>query len=259
MKVHEFLRHYIKKKETIDPEWFKKTQFPDVNVLYEDKYVDIHPLVMKSTVVLLTYFMLSKDLETAFFLPLIGAKELKQIRWARKWLKRIKGLDDFSIAVACRLARFDVAITLDKRLYDCLGEYNPNEETVHNIRVMVKRTLKFFETFGQPKRIYVSFEGGYTKVINVGHSDFLVKTTLINLQYSDNDIKENDAMKLLLHYILSTQSEMKCNKAVRKIGLFNPKLNTLYHLDLKKEKRVDVEDLRRIINSLGKRDYEEEE
>ena len=65
-------------------------------------------------------------------------------------LENVKGLDDESIISACKATTYDVWYRnplMSEEAKKAI-DTNPNEETIENIRVMVKRSLTFFEKYG---------------------------------------------------------------------------------------------------------------
>lgn len=113
----------------------------------------------------LTRFMNDAPLEDAFAISLCGAQMADNFgikgsfTIAVKLLHEIKGLDDTSIANACKLTTFDAwfrnAPAMGAKNYK---ETNLDKETVENIKIMVNRSLKFFKEYGPVTKDGFTFE-----------------------------------------------------------------------------------------------------
>ena len=74
---------------------------------------------------------------------------------------------------------------------------------------------------------------GYTDVVDAGDGDFLTKDTLWDIKVSKSKPSSNNTLQLLMYYIMGKHSKKPEFAKIKKIGIFNPKLNTVYLLDVK--------------------------
>lgn len=156
---------------------------------------------------------------------------------AEKLLERIKGLDDDSIIAACKLVTYD---TWYRNFFGAMlakgaAETNPDESTINNIRIIIQRCLTFWEKFGPIVEEHFTFEGdgtetGYTDTVDSGDGDYLTKDTMWDLKVSKAEPKNKHTLQLLMYYIMGKHSGMDVYKDIDKLGIFNPRLNTVYIL-----------------------------
>ena len=174
-------------------------------------------------------------MEEAFKISIFGALNIGQSAKAMKLIGRIKGLDDESIKNACKVVGFDVCYRADSAFYKPVEEINADEETVSNIRVMVDRSLKFFEEYGPVVSDGFTFEGGYTETVSSGDGDFMTESTLWDFKVSINKPTKEHTLQLLMYYLMGLRSEYADQfKKLSHLGIFNPRLNIVYLLDIKK-------------------------
>ena len=234
----------------IPPKMFEVIQLQDNNQLFESE--NIHSSVIGMAVDYLTRYMLGTSVDDAFRVSLMGANiaEYAGYKCATKeigkYLSAIKGLDFKSILCACKAVTFDVwyrnllgALTA-KRAVDI----EPNEDTVHNIRVMVERNLAFFECYGPITQDGFTFDpSGYTQIVDSGDGDFLTCDTLWDLKASKMDPTNKHTLQICMYWIMGRHSGKAIFQNITKIGIFNPRLNKVYRLDIAK---IPVETLTRI-------------
>ena len=213
----------------IKPSDFEVEQFNDGIDLYAEE--SLHGTIVGLAVDYLTRFSLGIDKTEAFRISLNGAKiaekinEMSAEKYNRKRKKKnlieiandllddIKGLDDTSIIHACQLVTFDV---WKRNLMGAARARNYQEVyvddmTISNIRVMVQRSLSFFDRFGFPENSGFTFEpdeissdtnmmdellskgsfGGYTLTVSSGDGDFLTKDTMWDFKVSKNKLTSN--------------------------------------------------------------------
>lgn len=181
----------------------------------------------------LTRFMLGTPVEKAFDISLKGAKIIKQENRANQLLKEINGLDSKSIINACKLVGFDVCYRSSVMGYKDVDEINPDKKTVYNINIMVNRSLKFFEEYGPIIKDGFTFEGGYTKTINAGDGDFLTKDTLWDFKVLADKPKSIHTLQILIYYIMGKHSIHDEFNNIKKLGIYNPRSNTIYIKEIK--------------------------
>lgn len=205
---------------------FDITKLEDDFVLNEDE--NIEPSLLGTAVDYLTRFMLSNDLYSAFNISLKGAKLINMHNKACKLLKKIKGLDDLSIINACKLCGFDVCYRLSVAGYIPIEQIEPDNNTIENIRIMVKRTILLFEKYGPITCFEPTFEGGYTYKVNKGDGDYLTKDTIWDIKVLKNKIKSQHTLQILMYYILGCHSIYNDYRQLKYLGFYNPRRNEIY-------------------------------
>ena len=140
----------------ISPKWFKK-----ITLKTNDKLAtleNISPSTIGLVVDYLTRFCLNKNKFNAFKISLIGAQVAEKyysiknaIKNANNLLESINGLDDQSIINACKLVGYDGWYRNPVSMIQyCKNESKtPDELTISNIKILINRSLKFFEQYGQ--------------------------------------------------------------------------------------------------------------
>ena len=214
---------------------FKTIQFQDESCL--SKSENIHPTLIGLVVDYLTRFMISKDATSAFQISLIGAKvaqtyfnQLDAELTAVHLLQNITGLDDLSIVSSAKLVTFDVWYrNPDAALYSkSYYEVNPDAATIENIKIMVNRSLAFWQSYGPITSDGFTLEGGYTSLINSGDGDYLTKDTLWDFKVSKYAPTSKYTLQILIYYLMGQHSGQTIFKDINKIGIFNPRLNIAY-------------------------------
>ncbi|MDE5885247.1 MAG: hypothetical protein K2H29_09280 [Oscillospiraceae bacterium] len=245
--------------------YIKPSEF-EVTVINDDFFLNekenIHGSIIGLVVDYLTRFALGENKEKAFEVSLIGAVcaeklgSKKSLNNAKKLLKGINGLDNNSVVNACKLVTFDVwyrnpmFATMSKNYKDT----NPDEPTIQNIQVLVKRSMVFFDKYGKITKDGFTFEpmkqdekafqkmiesgkgsyGGYTATVSSGDGDFLTKDTLWDFKVSKSKPTSKHTLQLLMYWIMGQHSGQEIYKKIIKLGIFNPRLNTVYLLDMQK-------------------------
>lgn len=131
-------------------------------------------------------------------------------------------------------------------------ETNPDKETIQNIQTLVNRSVAFFKEYGPITEDGFSFEpekenlaayekmicsrkgsyGGYTATVAAGDGDFLTADTLWDFKVSKSKPTNKHTLQLLMYWIMGQHSGQKIYKSITKLGIFNPRLNTVYLLDV---------------------------
>jgi hypothetical protein len=193
----------------------------------------------------LTRFMLSNDLKDAFRISIRGVECAEvllpesykaTIQKAYDYLDNIKGLDDDSIINACKLVTFDVFYRNPMVADPSSAENtNPDSDTIENIRTMVNRGISFFEAYGPVAVEGFTFEpSGYTEMVSAGDGDFLTADTLWDFKVSKAKPTSAHTLQLLMYWIMGQHSGKAEFKDIKKLGIFNPRLNVVYLLDINK-------------------------
>lgn len=153
-------------------------------------------------------------------------------------------MDDNSIINACKVVGYDVCFRNDPTYYKPIEEINADENTVNNIRVMVNRGLKFFEQYGPVISDGFTFAGGYTDTVTAGDGDFMTESTLWDFKVSVSEPKKEHSLQLLMYYLMGLNSEHADQfKKLSHLGIFNPRLNRVYLLDIKKIPKSVIEEV----------------
>lgn len=203
---------------------------------------NLHSSIIGMVVDYLSRFISEENIEKAFKISIIGANNANcyiedAINIAKDLLYGIKGLDDNSIINACKLVTFDVwyrnpSIAPEAKKY---SEINPDKKTIQNIKILVNRSLIFFEKYGPILENGFTFKsennnsfGGYTEIVNNGDGDFITRDTIWDFKVSKSKPKSNDTLQLIMYWIMGQHSGRKIFKNISKIGIFNPRLNNIY-------------------------------
>lgn len=198
------------------------------------------------TVDYLTRFLMGAPKNNAFRISLKGASLIGEINLAKTLLQDIKGLDDTSIIHAFKLSGFDVIFRagLAAYRYSPAETITPDEDTIYNIKILVERSLAFFEKYGPITKDGFTFEGGYTDKINTGDGDFLTRDTLWDFKVSKADPTSKHTLQLLIYYLMGIHSKHNEFDEIEYLGIYNPRLNRVYRLEINKipkEIILDVE------------------
>ncbi len=243
----------------VKPSEFEIIDMNDRIILNEEE--NVHGSIIGMAVDYLTRFNMGTDIVEAFKISLLGAacaESLgveKSVETAKMLLKGIKGLDDNSVINACKLVTFDVWRRNPMGAIMAKGykETNPDKATIQNIQTMVKRGYCFFNKYGPIVKDGFTFEpkkkdekayekmiktgkgtyGGYTATVDSGDGDFLTTDTLWDFKVSKSKPTNKHTLQLLMYWIMGQHSGQEIYKEITKLGFFNPRLNTVYLLNVK--------------------------
>lgn len=224
----------------IKPSQFKIQKIEDGQILSEHE--NIHASVIGMAVDYLTRFVMGTDIIEAFKISCMGAKVAEEIfkqksalKTAQKLLSGITGLDDKSIVNACKMVTYDVWYRnpMGAMMAKGVKETNPDTETIQNIRIMVERSIKFWNEFGPIKQDGFTFEpNGYTETVNTGDGDYLTADTIWDFKVSKSKLTNKHTLQLLMYWIMGQHSGQEIYKNITKLGIFNPRLNSIYTLNI---------------------------
>ncbi len=223
---------------------------------------NVHASIIGLAVDYLTRLVMGTNVNEAFKISLLGATVAEEygirnsLATAKNLLKGIKGIDDASVVNACKIITFDVWFRnpISAALAKSYKETNPDKSTVYNIQTMVKRSVIFFNQYGPIVKDGFSFEpvkqdknayfnmiqtskgsyGGYTPTVESGDGDFLTADTLWDFKVSKLKPTSNHTLQLLMYWIMGQHSGQEIFNKITKLGIFNPRLNTIYLLDMTK-------------------------
>jgi len=204
---------------------FEKIQFEDNNQLNEE---NIHSSLVGLTVDYMTRYIMGTPIEEAFKISLMGAKLINDSNYAFKLLHNIQDLDNKSLYNACKLVGYDVCYRRGQMAYKDVKTIDADDTTINNIRIMINRSVKFFEKYGPIIKDGFTFEGGYTKIIDSGDGDFLTNDTLWDFKVSSASPKSQHTLQLLIYYLMGKKSIHSEFNNIKKLGIFNPRLNCVF-------------------------------
>ncbi|MBR1658135.1 MAG: hypothetical protein IJ697_06690 [Synergistaceae bacterium] len=113
----------------------------------------------------------------------------------------------------------------------------PNKATIENIYTMLKRSKNFFEKYGPVTATGFDFKSsGYTKTVDKGDGDFLTADMLCDMKVyrPQTKITKKETLQVLMYWIMGQHSGQEVFKGITKIGLYNPRQNVAYILNVSK-------------------------
>lgn len=226
-KIKQPIGGYIK------PTDFKMIEIDDDNELNDEENENISPNLIGLTVDYMTRFLMGTSLEEAFEISLRGSEKIPSGKNAQKLLKQVKGLDDNSIKCACKLCGYDVCYRSSPIYYKPVEAINPDKETIQNISIMLKRSKIFWEQYGPIVKDGVTFEGGYTSTVSKGDADYLTRDTLWDFKVSKREPTPKHTLQLLMYYLMGKHSVNKEFRNIENLGIYNPRKNKVYLLNIK--------------------------
>ncbi len=217
---------YIKPKE------FEQTVLDGggIDDLYPEE--NVSPGLVGLAVDYLTRFMSGTSAEEAFEISRMGAVNVQQLGLFERLISHVSGLDDDSIDAAVKLSGFDSAYRAGVMAYRPVEDIVPDAHTIKNIRVMVERSLRFFEQYGPKVLDGLTFEGGYTGYVATGDGDFLTDDTLWDFKVSKQKLQNKYTLQLLMYWRMGLHSVHPEYRNVKYLGIYNPRMNVVYRLDV---------------------------
>ena len=219
---------------------FERYKIDDECVLNERE--NIHASVIGMAVDYLTRFTMGTDILEAFRVSCMGAtiaeklfKQKNAMRKARKLLSGIKSVNEKSIINACKLVTYDVWLRNPVCAITAKGadEINPDKATIQNIKIMVQRSVKFWEYYGPIVKDSFTFEpNGYTETVSSGDGDYLTADTLWDFKVSKSKPTSKHTLQLLMYWIMGQHSGQEVYKSIQNLGIFNPRLNEIYLINV---------------------------
>lgn len=210
----------------IPVKWMHVTQFDDNRMLNEGE--NISPGLVGTAIDYMTRYLLGAPLDEAFAISLIGASNIDEKEKAECLLSQIHGVDSESITCACKLVGYDSCYRVGPSRFKPVEGINPDNQTMENIAIMLDRTQRFWELQGPVVKIGFDLKGAYTPIIGRGDGDYLTKDTLWDLKVSKKQIKSLHTLQIRIYYIMGKHSVYSEFKGLKKLGIFNPRLNKMY-------------------------------
>lgn len=208
---------------------------------------NISPGLVGLVVDYMTRYMLGAKPEDAFYVSTLGAKIIGKEKNCLALLKHIKGLDDDSLSAAAKIVGYDVCFRAGPIGYRPVETIIADRGTISNMRIMINRSLDFFKQYGPIVKDGFTFEGGYTKVVETGDGDFLTEDTLWDFKVSAKDPTNKHTLQLLMYYIMGMHSIHSFFKKIKKVGIYNPRLNRVYLYELAKVPAEVIGEIERIV------------
>lgn len=244
----------------IKPSSFEVIALDDGIIVNPDE--NVHGTIIGMAVDYLTRFAMGENAADAFAVSVKGAFIAEEcevhgsLATAEKLVKGIRGLDDESIINACKLVTFDAwrRNPLGALMAKSYNDTNPDKVTIQNIHTFVNRSITFWEKYGPIVRDGFTFEpvdadkeeyermrethtgsfGGYTATVDSGDGDYLTKDTLWDFKVTKSKPAAKHTLQLLMYWIMGQHSGQEIYKGITKLGIFNPRLNIIYLLDISK-------------------------
>ena len=158
------------------------------------------------------------------------------LKKVEKLLSGIKGIDNQSIINACKIVTYDVWFRNPMGAIMAKGadETNPDMDTVNNIKIMVERSISFWNKYGPIVKDGFTFEPNrYTKTVDSGDGDYLTVDTLWDFKVTKSKPTNKHTLQLLMYWIMGQHSGQEVYKNIQNLGIFNPRLNVVYLLGIK--------------------------
>lgn len=215
----------------LNPKLFEEIQLESADSLNDTE--NIHASLIGLSVDYMTRLLLGVKPELAFRISLKGAFNLLKLEQAIAILSKIKGLDDISIIHAIKIVGYDVAFRSSPLHYKPVSEINPDAKTIENVRILVNRSIHFFNLYGPILLDGFTFKNGYTELINAGDGDFITSDTLWDLKVSISTPTKDHTLQLLVYYLMGLKSiHSDIFESIKYLGIFNPRLNRIYRLKI---------------------------
>lgn len=209
--------------------FFKKETYQDGNLLLEEQ---ISPGIIGTAVDYLTRVQLGCDeIEKAFEISLLGARMMKDDKLAQNLLDGIKDLSDESIRCAALLVGYDATYRAGYP-YHVDVNYRIDSGSINNIRILVNRSVEFFKKNGSRIESGLTFVGGYTDKVSSGDADYMIDDTIWDLKTSRSLPDKNQTLQILIYYLLAKHSGQEKYKCLKNIGIYNPRLNISYKINV---------------------------
>jgi hypothetical protein len=191
---------------------------------------NLQPNIVGLAVDYLTRYRLERNVDKAFSISLLGGERSGRMEELRGYLSGITGIDDASVTNACKACLFDEYYRAGRPPSQEPEEICPDHRTCENIRVMVERSMKFFRRFGPVISSGPTFEGGYTDTVSTGDGDYLTEFTICKVSWKPPT--DEQTLQLAMYYLMGKRSNWAWFDNIKNIGIFNPRLNKAYMLNI---------------------------
>lgn len=193
----------------------------------------------------LVRFYVTKNIEEAFDISMLGAKILREeygmeaeYQNCLELLEKIQQGDVFS---AVQLVAYDEVYRAG--IID-IPKLEADKFTIENIKIMVNRGVRFLKNCGKEIKSGLDFEGGYTDVVVNGDCDYLTENALIDFKVIRGEMTTNYSLQILMYYLMGLRSEnKKYFEQVKWLALYNPRKNIVYFVNVKKISESVIEEV----------------
>lgn len=224
----------------VKPSQFDVHKIDDGHILNDNE--NVHASIIGMVVDYLTRHTMGVELINSFRISCMGAKIAEEMfeqknamKNASKLLSGIEGIDEKSIINACKLVTYDVWFRnpIGAIMAKGADETNPDVATIQNIKILIERSMNFWGNFGPIVKDGFTFEpNGYTETVNSGDGDYLTADTIWDFKVSKSKPTNKHTLQLLMYWIMGQHSGQEVFKNITKLGIFNPRLNEVYLLDV---------------------------
>lgn len=245
----------------INPKDLEETAFegdPIIDLSQEN----IHSSLIGLSVDYLSRYLLTKDKENSFDIPLKGVmalqhyaydirlgmeydfsnsydlldEEIAFTNYQEMYRKLLDNLDtelsDLCIASAAKLSGFDVAYRRGPEYFVGVDQIEPDDTTIEHIRQLTKRTVNMLKKYGKLVDAGFDFPKAYTRRIINADADYLTEDTLWDLKVIKGKFGKGHIMQLLLYWRLGMKDSPKKFSKVKYIGIISPRHNKAYRYEL---------------------------
>lgn len=130
----------------VDPRSMKAVRFEGARPLFPAASENVHPSVVETAVRRLLALIAGDTVEGAFSECVVSALVVGQRDDALRLRADIRGLDDASVASACRLSAYEAALEAGIALHaEDVTRMRPNAATLANVRTMVESASGFLK------------------------------------------------------------------------------------------------------------------
>ena len=222
----------------LPPKQFKIEEYNDGCKLNTD-HEQIHASLVGLVIDYLTRFTITKNAQEAFLVSLMGAKLIGEQKYASKlvagiekeWKKK-QTITDKIVANALQLCAYDVVYRSGPLGYRPAESIVADPFTMTDIYIMLSRTLHYINSQKPLVAFGFSFSGKDAKYIRIGDGDALTQDTIIDFKVSVKPPTSDHTLQLLIYYLMGLHEYPEVFEQIRKIAIFNPRLNTSYTYDL---------------------------
>lgn len=195
----------------------------------------------------LTRFYVTKNIEEAFDISMLGAKILREEYGMeseyQKCLGLLEKIQQGDVFSAVQLVAYDEVYRAG--IID-IPKLEADKLTIENIKIMVNRGVRFLKHCGKEIKSGLDFEGGYTDVVVNGDCDYLTENALIDFKVIRGEMTTNYSLQILMYYLMGLRSEHKKDfEKVKWLSLFNPRKNIVYFVNVKKISESVIEEVSR--------------
>lgn len=169
----------------------------------------------------------------AFRVPLLGARLVRESDRAERLAGMVRGFDDRSVGAALLLCAYDAASRRGPERWRRPRLAWPSEAVVWNVRRMVARARAFLDVYGPVVWEGFSFDGAYTELVTSGSGDYLTGDGLWDMKVSRYAPNPVYTLQILMYWRMGLRSVHHERYApVRRLGLFNPRLDEAWMVDM---------------------------